>query len=132
MLHHISFGVPDMERASTFYDAALTALGYVRVWEDLTPNDPHQAIGYGLPGGGDKFCIKLTAERLTVPWAGCHLAFAAPNRQAVVLFHQAGIVAGGRDNGAPGLRPHYGENYFASYLIDPNGYHLEAICKSAE
>lgn len=67
-----------------------------------------------------------------MPWAGFHLAFAAPDRQAVVQFHQAGIVAGGRDNGAPGLRPHYGENYFASYLIDPNGYHLEAICKSAE
>lgn len=91
MLHHISFGVANIERSAAFYDAAFEPIGYVRVWEDLTPGDPDQAIGYGLPGGGDKFTIKLRGEDAQCPGAGFHLAFTAPSRSAVTLFHKAAM-----------------------------------------
>ncbi|MGY5812196.1 VOC family protein [Rhizobium sp. LEGMi198b] len=132
MLHHISFGVSDIERAATFYDAAFAPLGYVRVWEDLNPGDPNQAIGYGPPGGGDKFAIKLRGAAAHAPGPGFHLAFAAPGREAVVLFHKAALAHGGTDNGAPGLRPHYGPNYFAAFVVDPDGHRIEVVTKAAE
>ncbi|WP_152094674.1 VOC family protein [Rhizobium dioscoreae] len=129
MLHHISFGVSDIEKAAAFYDAAFAPLGYVRVWEDLTPGDPDQAIGYGPAGGGDKFAIKLRAGEARAPGAGFHLAFAAANREAVALFHEAALAHGGRDNGQPGLRPHYGPSYFAAFVIDPDGHRIEVVTK---
>jgi len=81
MLHHISFGVTNLERSATFYDATLSALGYVRVWADDT------AVGYGHPGGGDKLAIKLQSLQAAPPGPGFHLAFSAPSREAVALFH---------------------------------------------
>ena len=132
MLHHISFGVGDIERSAAFYDAALGALGYVRVWVDLQPDDPDRAVGYGLPGGGDKFTIKLRGKRARSPGAGFHLAFAASSRQAVAQFHRAALAYGGVDNGAPGLRAHYGPTYFAAFVIDPDGHPIEAVCKSEQ
>lgn len=131
MLHHISFGVSNIERSVAFYDAAFEPLGYVRVWEDLTPGDPDQAVGYGPPGGGDKFTVKLRKGARS-PGPGFHLAFAAPDRGAVALFHKAALAHGGRDNGGPGLRPHYGPNYFAAFVIDPDGYEIEVVCKAPE
>ncbi|MGN8112832.1 VOC family protein [Labrys sp. 22185] len=130
MLHHISFGVAEIRRSAAFYDAVLGTLGYVRVWEDLQPDDPDQAVGYGLPGGGDKFTIKLRREQARSPGAGFHLAFAAPSRQAVSQFHETALARGGADNGAPGLRAHYGPTYFAAFVIDLDGHHIEAVCKS--
>ncbi|HSH89305.1 MAG TPA: VOC family protein [Ramlibacter sp.] len=120
MLHHISLGVSDLERSASFYDAALAPLGYVRVWSDST------AIGYGEPGGGDKLAIKLR-EGAVPPGPGFHLALSAPDRDAVARFHEAALVHGGQDNGAPGLRPHYGPNYFAAFVIDPDGHRIEAV-----
>lgn len=120
MLHHISFAVADLARSARFYDATLGALGFRRVFEDDT------AVGYGIEDGKDKFCIKLR-NQATPPSAGFHLAFAAPNRQAVDAFHLAGLAAGGIDNGAAGLRPHYGPHYYAAFLIDPDGYRVEAV-----
>lgn len=122
MLHHISFAVASLERAAAFYDATLGTLGYVRVWTDAT------AIGYGVSAeGGDQFAIKLRPEGLGVPGAGFHLAFAAPNRAAVDAFHDAALRAGGTDNGAPGLRPQYGSGYYAAFVLDPDGYRIEAV-----
>ena len=129
MLHHISFGVADIKRSAAFYDAAFVPLGYIRVWEDLTPGDTDQAVGYGLPGGGDKFTIKLRGDDAHCPGTGFHLAFAAPSRNAVTLFHKAAIAHGGLDNGAPRLRTHYGPDYFAAFVIDPDGHRVEAVCK---
>ena len=120
MLHHISFGVADLSRSASFYDATLAALGFVRVWVHET------AVGYGLPGGGDKLAIKLAAGTHP-PGPGFHLALVAPSREAVVAFHAAALAHGGRDNGAPGLRPHYGANYFAAFVVDPDGHHVEAV-----
>ncbi|QNM94838.1 VOC family protein [Chitinimonas koreensis] len=127
MLHHLSFGVRDIVRAARFYDAVLAPLGYVRVWTDIEDGDPDAAVGYGRPGGGDLFAIKLRADRAAAPGEGFHLAFAAPDRAAVQAFHAAALAQGGRDNGAPGLRPDYGDDYYAAFVVDPDGYRIEAV-----
>ncbi|MBY5367762.1 VOC family protein [Rhizobium leguminosarum] len=132
MLHHASLGVSDIERSAAFYDAALGALGYIRVWDDIRPGETGQAIGYGNPGGGDKLAIKHRPDGQRPPGPGFHLAFAAPSRQAVDRFYAAAIAHGGSDNGPPGLRSHYGEHYYAAFVIDPDGHALEAVFNSAE
>jgi catechol 2,3-dioxygenase-like lactoylglutathione lyase family enzyme len=125
MLHHISLAVADLEVAGAFYDAALSALGYRRVFQGDT------AIGYGIEDGKDKFCLKLR-EQAVAPGPGFHLAFAAPSRSAVDDFHEYALAVGGMDNGAPGLRPHYGEHYYAAFLIDPDGHRIEAVINKPE
>lgn len=130
MLHHISFAVTDIERAASFYDPTLAALGYVRVFEDLRPGESGQAIGYGLEGQGDGFCIKQASASSASPGHGFHLAFAAPSRRSVHEFHQHALQHGGQDNGGPGPRPGYGPNYYACFVIDPDGHHLEAVINS--
>jgi catechol 2,3-dioxygenase-like lactoylglutathione lyase family enzyme len=124
MLHHISFSVASLQRSGAFYDAALAALGYVRVWVDRT------AIGYGTAQGQDLFAIKLAPAGVAAPTAGFHLAFEAPSREAVERFHSEALAQGGTDNGAPGVRPAYGPNYFAAFVIDPDGYRIEAVINS--
>ena len=121
MLHHLSFAVMDLARSAAFYDAALSALGYVRVWADST------AVGYGFSGGDDKFAIKLRPRNETVPGEGFHVAFAAPSRESVARFHAAALRHGGQDNGVPELCPEYGEHYYAAFVIDPDGYRIEAV-----
>jgi len=121
MLHHLSLGVADLQRAAAFYDAALGALGYVRAWTDAT------GIGYGGPGGGDKLAIKQRGADAAVPGPGFHVALAAPDRESVARFHAAALQHGGQDNGPPGLRPHYGPHYYAAFVIDPDGHPLEAV-----
>jgi catechol 2,3-dioxygenase-like lactoylglutathione lyase family enzyme len=120
MLHHLSFAVADLARSAAFYDATLSELGYVRVWTDKT------AGGYGLPGGDDKFAIKLKSGGVVVPGEGFHIAFAAPSRKAVADFYKAALEHGGKDNGGPGLHPEYGSNYCAAFAFDPDGYRMEA------
>jgi catechol 2,3-dioxygenase-like lactoylglutathione lyase family enzyme len=131
MLHHVSFGVTDIERAGAFYDAVLAPLGYVRVWSEVAPGRASKAIGYGLPGEGDKLALKHRPGTSVAPGPGFHLAFAAPTRDAVDQFYAAAIAGGGRDNGAPGLRPHYGPDYYAAFVIDPDGYCIEAVINTA-
>lgn len=125
MLHHISIGVRDLNLAGRFYDAALGALGFRRVFEDET------AIGYGLVDGEDLLCLKLR-EKAQPPGDGFHLAFAAASRTAVRAFHSDALKIGGRDNGAPGLRPDYGDHYYAAFLIDPDGHRIEATINAPE
>jgi catechol 2,3-dioxygenase-like lactoylglutathione lyase family enzyme len=125
MLSHISFGVSDLARAIAFYDATLAPLGLVRVW---TAADG--AAGYGPPGGGDLLALKQQAGPVTPPGPGFHLAFAAQTRQAVEDFYRAALAAGGTDNGEPGLRPRYALDYFAAFVIDPDGYRLEAVTRA--
>lgn len=123
-LHHISFGVADLAQAGRFYDAALGALGLRRVFED------DDAIGYGVHDGEDLLCLKLRPDA-GAPGPGFHLAFHAATRPAVQAFHAAALAHGGRDNGPPGLRPDYGEHYYAAFVIDPAGHAIEAVCKAA-
>lgn len=125
MLHHISLGVRDLALAGAFYDAAFSALGYRRVFED------DDAIGYGLRDDEDILCLKLRPDASS-PGPGFHLAFAAVTRAAVDQFHAAALAIGGSDNGAPGLRPDYGPHYYAAFLIDPDGYRIEVVTKVAE
>ncbi|PFH08520.1 glyoxalase/bleomycin resistance protein/dioxygenase superfamily protein [Collimonas sp. PA-H2] len=120
MLHHLSIGVRDLALAAKFYDAALGALGFKRVFEHDT------AIGYGVEEDKDLLCLKLRPDA-AAPGPGFHLAFAAPSRSSVAACHAAALQAGGRDNGAAGLRPDYGPNYYACFLIDPDGHHIEAV-----
>ncbi|WP_431256484.1 VOC family protein [Roseateles chitinivorans] len=124
MLHHISFPATSLEVSGRFYDAAMGALGFRRVFED------DEAIGYGLEDDKDLFCLKLRAP-VVAPGPGFHLAFAAPSRAAVDAFHADALAIAGTDNGAPGLRPDYGATYYAAFLIDPDGHRIEAVFKGA-
>jgi catechol 2,3-dioxygenase-like lactoylglutathione lyase family enzyme len=138
MLDHLSLGVSDLARSIAFYDAALGALGYVRLWAN------ERAAGYAPPGARDEpFAIKLSApapraregasavdspvEAVGAPRAGWHVAFKAASRAAVDAFFAAALATGGADEGGPGLRPHYGPGYYAAFVRDPDGTVLEAV-----
>lgn len=125
MLHHLSFAVRDLGRSKRFYDAVLGTIGYVCVWEDAN------AVGYGSAGGGDKFAIKLRALGVAIPNEGFHVAFASPSRPAVDAFHRAALAHGGLDNGGTGLHPEYGADYYAAFVMDPDGYRIEAVIHDA-
>ena len=132
MLHHISLAVVDIDRAAGFYDHTLGTLGYVRVFEDLRPGGENQAIGYGYAGEDDKFCIKQAGTSSATKGHGFHLAFAAPSHRAIHDFHAQALLHGGKDNGAPGPRPAYGPNYYACFVIDPDGHRIEAVMNEAK
>lgn len=121
MLHHLSIAVKDLGRSTAFYDAALAPLGYVRVWDD------EAVVGYGLPGEGDRFAVRLRPDEVVSSGDGFHLAFAAPSRDAVDAFYQAAMANGGTDNGGTGLHPEYGDGYYAAFVFDPDGYRIEAV-----
>lgn len=125
MLHHLSFAVTDIARSTGFYDAVLAPLGYGRVWEDET------FVGYGTEAGKDVFALKLRPENAGVPGDGFHVAFAAPTREAVNAFYEAALAQGGTDNGGAGLHPEYGLDYFAAFVMDPDGYRIEAVIVGA-
>jgi catechol 2,3-dioxygenase-like lactoylglutathione lyase family enzyme len=120
MLHHVSLPVADLHRSAQLYDAALSALGYRQVCasEDFA--------GYGVEDGQDKFAIKQ-AEAATAAGPRFHLAFAAPSPEAVDRFHAAALQHGATDDGAPGLRLHYGPTYYAAFIVDPDGHRIEAV-----
>jgi catechol 2,3-dioxygenase-like lactoylglutathione lyase family enzyme len=118
VLDHVVFWVTDMVRSRAFYDRALAPLGMTRI----TGAD-HDFAGYGVPGKG-YFCIGLAKEKPT----GAHVAFAAGHRATVHAFYDAALAAGGRDNGAPGLRPQYQKNYYGAFVLDLDGHNIEAVC----
>jgi catechol 2,3-dioxygenase-like lactoylglutathione lyase family enzyme len=123
MLDHVSIGVRDVARAKQFYDAAFTPLGYTCL------SAGKDSLGYG----GESAVFWVVAAPQPVPpdqASGLHFCFAAPDRGAVDAFHAAALGAGGRDNGKPGLRPEYGAGYYASFVVDPDGYRLEAYCSA--
>lgn len=120
MLHHISFPVTDLERSARLYDNALAALGYrrVRSGEDF--------VGYGVEDGEDRFLISANPDARCAG-AGFHVALAAPSREAVDRFHRLALEYGALNNGDPGLREHYGPDYYAAFIIDPDGHRIEAV-----
>lgn len=116
MIDHVTANVSDLERAKGFYRQALEPLGYsVRMEFD-------GAAGFGAAEGMPDFWIGSSAER-----GAMHVAFSASDRAAVDAFFEAAIAAGAKDNGAPGLRPHYHETY-AAYPRDPDGNNIEVVC----
>jgi len=120
MLGHISLGVRELARATRFYDAVLGALGYVRLWTG------EGGVGYGAAGGGEELNI-FQRDDAAPPGPGFHVAFLAPDRPSIHAFHAAALANGGTDNGAPGPRPDYGPAYYAAFVVDPEGHHLEAM-----
>jgi catechol 2,3-dioxygenase-like lactoylglutathione lyase family enzyme len=121
MIAHISMGVRDAERSKSFYDAVLEQLGYKRIRAARTLS------GYGY--GRDSIALWVVSAERPAPAdakSGLHFCFRGPTAEAVDAFHSAALRAGGRDNGAPGLRPEYGPDYYAAFIIDPDGYRIEA------
>ena len=121
MIDHVSIGVRDMTKAARFYDAVLEPLGY----RCLSPGDA--SAGYGKSAVALWLSVTDSPVRPD-PQSGLHVCFTAPTRKSVDAFHKAAIAAGGRDNGKPGVREDYGADYYAAFVIDPDGYRLEAYC----
>ena len=124
MLDHIGFSVADLARSRAFYVAALAPLGYGPVM-DITREQTggYEGTGFG-PSGRPQFWIGTGEQRS----GRIHVAFVASDRAAVDAFHRAALAAGGTDNGAPGLRPHYHPNYYGGFVLDPDGHNNEAVC----
>lgn len=115
MYDHIGLKIKDLDGATRFFEAALAPLGHTlcykdEKWRGFGPKSPAFYLSQGTSG------------------KGVHIAFSAPSRAAVDRFHKEGLAAGGHDNGKPGLRPDYGPNYYAAFLIDPDGNNVEAVC----
>ena len=125
LFDHISLTVSDYARSKAFYEKALAPLGITTHMKFEGDDGNVAGLGSDQPflwiGDGGK----LTGGRV-------HLAFRAPNRAAVDAFYAAAIAAGGKDNGAPGLREHYHPTYYAAYVFDPDGHNIEAVCHAPE
>ena len=124
MLDHIGVPVRDLALSKAFYEKVLAPLGYGVVME-LSPEVTGSTgfVGFGPPGK-PQFWITTGG-----PMSGVlHVAFMAEDRAAVAAFHAAALAAGGRDNGGPGLRPHYHPTYFGAFVFDPDGHNVEAVC----
>lgn len=128
MIDHVGFSVADFARSRAFYLQALAPLGYAPVM-DVTKerSGGYEGTGFGPPNR-PQFWIGTGAERS----GSTHVAFAADSRAAVDAFHRAALAAGGRDNGAPGLRPHYHAHYYGAFVFDPDGHNIEAVCHAPE
>lgn len=124
MIDHVGFPVSDFARSKAFYLRALAPLGYVLVMEVGTNEMGAAAAGFGVGGNPDFWIGGEGGVGNPV-----HVAVVARDRASVDAFHAAALAAGGKDNGAPGLRPHYGPNYYAAFVLDPDGHNIEAVCQ---
>ena len=127
MIAHISIGARDINRSKRFYDAVLEPLGY----KCLRAARTFQGYGYGR----DSIALWVAQADHPVPAdekSGLHFCFTAANAAAVDAFHAAALRSGGHDNGAPGLRAIYGPDYYAAFIIDPDGYRIEAYSGPGE
>jgi catechol 2,3-dioxygenase-like lactoylglutathione lyase family enzyme len=125
MFDHVSIGVKSLERAQKFYDAALSPLGYERL------------TNFGNVSGYGAERVSLWVAEVAKPVvadmeSGLHFCFVAPTEASVDAFYAQGLANGGTDNGPPGVRPDYSEFYYAAFVIDPDGYRLEAYFKRPE
>jgi catechol 2,3-dioxygenase-like lactoylglutathione lyase family enzyme len=123
MFDHVKFGVSDYVASKAFFLKALAPLGVTVVSEG--------PAAYGVEicrTGEPSLCLFQTDEKP----AHLHLAFQAEHRQQVDDFYRAALEAGAKDNGPPGLRPHYHANYYAAFVIGPDGHNIEVVCHAAE
>lgn len=134
MLDHVSVGVADLKKARAFYDAVLGPLGYSCVYTVDIPGQGVVAHGYGATKEKPEFWIGVPdhLDGKSNATGGAHLAFAAKARKDIDAFHAAALKNGGKDNGAPGLRPHYHENYYGAFAFDPDGNKIEACSHHSE
>ena len=124
MFDHVKFGVSDFAASKAFFLAALEPLGL----EVVSEGAPSYGVELSPAGGRVSLCLYQTEQKP----APLHLAFAAESRRQVEAFHRAALRAGGQDNGAPGLRPHYHANYYAAFVIGPDGHNVELVCHAPE
>lgn len=123
IIDHIGFAVHDVARSKAFYEKALAPLGVKALFEvtaEQTGGESHCGFGRDHP----EFWIGTGRHLRGV----LHVAFTAPSRDVVDAFHAAALAAGGRDNGKPGLRPHYHPNYYGAFVLDPDGHNVEVVC----
>lgn len=120
MFDHVKFGVSDFSASTTFFLKALEPLN-VTVVTDWPPN----GVELSQPNGTVSLCLYQASEKP----AHLHLAFSADTREQVDAFHTAALEAGAKDNGSPGLRPQYHANYYAAFVIGPDGHNIEAVCQ---
>ena len=125
MLDHIGLDVTDIAVSKAFYDRALKPLGYHIVQE--IRGDGSSVVMFGI-GDAPDFVI-ADKDR---PGEANHVAFRASTRAEVDAFHAAALEAGGQDNGGPGVREHYGPTYYAAFVLDPDGFNIEAVCHAPE
>jgi len=125
MIDHIGFAVSGYEKSKAFYTQALAPLGYVLIMEVAAEGNPSGAPAAGFGEGGKPDFWIGGEGKLEKP---VHVAIVAKDRDSVDAFHRAALAAGGKDNGKPGLRPHYHPNYYAAFVFDPDGHNIEAVC----
>jgi catechol 2,3-dioxygenase-like lactoylglutathione lyase family enzyme len=124
MLDHVGFAVSDLERARKFYQQTLSPLGIMLLY-DITAEQTDGEAYLGFGEDQRPYFWVGTGRRFG---GNIHVAFLAETRDLVDQFHSAGLKAGGKDNGAPGLRPHYHKNYYGAFVLDPDGNNIEAVC----
>jgi catechol 2,3-dioxygenase-like lactoylglutathione lyase family enzyme len=124
MFDHVKFGVSDFAASKAFFLKALEPLGVAVVAEGV----PTYGVEMVAPHSNASLVLFQTEDKP----APLHLAFTAANRQQVEAFHRAALQAGGKDNGPPGLRPQYSGNYYAAFVIGPDGHNIEAVCHEGE
>jgi catechol 2,3-dioxygenase-like lactoylglutathione lyase family enzyme len=122
LLDHVTIGASNVERSMKFYDRALRPLGIVRLYAEA-----EEYAGYGI---SPKAFFWIGSKEM--PQTGAHIAFTAPDRATVDRFHDEAIAAGGRDNGRPGIRPHYHAHYYGAFVLDPDGHNIEAVCHTPQ
>jgi catechol 2,3-dioxygenase-like lactoylglutathione lyase family enzyme len=124
MIDHTGVVVSDYAKSKAFYEKALASIGYVLMMEIPAAVTGHADVaGFGEPPKPDFWISSGTANKPPI-----HIAFRVPTREQVDAFYRAALAAGGTDNGAPGLRPHYHPNYYGAFVRDPDGHNIEAVC----
>lgn len=127
MIDHIGIVVSDFEKSKVFYNSALAAIGYALLMEfPKSVTGTTDVAGFGEPDKPDFWISRGTPGK-----SSTHIAFKVMNRNIVDAFYKAALEAGGKDNGAPGLRPHYHPNYYGAFVFDPDGNNIEAVCHEA-
>lgn len=128
MIDHLGLHVSDPTVSRRFYDRALAPLGYAPLMV-IPPEhtDGKVIVGYGVAPKPDFWVSEGPAESPRI-----HVAFRADSRAQVDAFYAAALAAGGRDNGAPGPRPHYHQHYYGAFVLDPDGHNIEAVCHAPE
>lgn len=128
ILSHITLGTNDKQRSATFYDAVLGAIGFVRL-----PKPPEKPLAYERDGQMPTIYIYAPEDGRPATWGnGTHIAFIAETRAQVDVFHAQALKCGGISEGKPGPRPHYGPDYYAAYVRDPDGNKLQAVCYASD
>jgi catechol 2,3-dioxygenase-like lactoylglutathione lyase family enzyme len=128
MIAHIGLIVSDIERSKKFYTAALTPIGYQMIREyGVTPTRAAASAGFGEPPRADLWIYQGDPGLATT-----HIAVQVNQRALVDAFYRAALAAGGKDNGKPGVRPQYSAHYYGGFVLDPDGYNIEAVCREAE